>query len=459
VYRELTVPCFLTSLTTAIGMLSLLASEMAAIREFGLFAAAGVLGAFLIAIALVPVALSYLPAPGRGAAPPRVLSEGALHRLYRFTLQRGRWIAVASVALFALSAAAATRVKSESAFMEWFRDSNRVKQDTRRIERALAGSLTVEVIVETEEEGGLIDPTVLREIALLQDFLEAQPEAGASQSLVQYLKDMRRAFFDNEQREYRLPETREEAAQLLLLYELDQPEGDILEYVTSDHRQGRVSARITVDSSRAATPIVHRTQEYVATRFPVGLKGTVTGLADLYDKMDRYMRRSLTRGFSIALVVIFLVFCVQMRSVLLGAIAMIPNVLPIVMGLGLMGAAGILLDGATAMVASIAIGLAVDDTIHFVSRVRLHLDRGRPMSQALERTTVEMGRALIYTSIGLSGGFALMMFGQVVPMAFFGLLCSVTISLALAANLLLLPVVLRWYGRVSRRGARSGCES
>jgi predicted RND superfamily exporter protein len=213
VYRELTVPCFLTSLTTAIGMLSLLASEMAAIREFGLFAAAGVLGAFLIAIALVPIALSYLPAPRRGAAPPRLLSEGALHRLYRFTLKRGRWIAVASLALFAISAAAATRVKSESAFMEWFRDSNRVKQDTRRIERALAGSLTVEVIVETEEEGGLMDPAVLREIALLQEFLEAQPEAGASQSLVQYLKDMRRAFFDNEQREYRLPETREEAAQ------------------------------------------------------------------------------------------------------------------------------------------------------------------------------------------------------------------------------------------------------
>lgn len=456
VYRELTVPCFLTSLTTAIGMLSLLASEMAAIREFGLFAAAGVLGAFLIAIALVPIALSYLPAPGpgRGAAPPRVLSEGALRGLYRFTLERGRWISVASVALFALSAAAATRVKSESAFMEWFRDSNRVKQDTRRIERALAGTLTVEVIVEAEEEGGLIDPAVLREIALLQEFLEAQPEAGASQSLVQYLKDMRRAFFENEQREYRIPETREEAAQLLLLYELDQPEGDILEYVTSDHRQARISARITVDSSRAATPIVHRTQEYVAARFPAGLEGTVTGLADLYDKMDRYMRRSLTRGFSIALGVIFLVFCVQMRSVLLGAIAMIPNVLPIMMGLGLMGVAGILLDGATAMVASIAIGLAVDDTIHFVSRVRLHLDRGRPMSQALERTTVEMGRALIYTTIGLSGGFALLMFGQVVPMAFFGLLCSLTISLALAANLLLLPVVLRWYGRLSRRDAR-----
>jgi predicted RND superfamily exporter protein len=457
VYRELTVPCFLTSCTTAIGMLSLAVSELAAIREFGIFAAAGVFGAFLIAIALVPIALSYLPRPGcgRSGAPARVLSEGALRRLYQFTLRRGRWIAVASLVLFALSAAAATRVKSESAFMEWFRDSNRMKQDTRRIERALAGSLTVEVIVETEEEGGLVDPEVLREIVLLQDFLEAQSEAGASQSMVQYLKDMRRAFFDNDQREYRLPETREEAAQLLLLYELDQPEGDILEYVTSDHRQGRVSARITVDSSRAATPIVHRTQEYIATRFPAGLEGTVTGVADLYDKMERYMRQSLTRGFGIALVAIFLVFCAQMRSVLLGAIAMIPNVLPILMGLGLMGATGILLDGVTAMVASIAIGLAVDNTIHFVSRVRLHLDRGRSMDEALERATVEMGRALIYTTIGLCGGFALLTLSRLIPMAFFGLLCSVTIFLALAANLLLLPVVLRWYGRrISRRGAR-----
>ena len=188
--------------------------------------------------------------------------------------------------------------------------------------------------------------------------------------------------------------------------------------------------------------------------------GRVTGMVRLYADMEESIRSSLVRGFSLALFLIFLVFCVQLRSVALGAIAMIPNVVPIVVSLGVMGYAGISLDSMTCMVASIAIGLAVDDSIHFVSRIRRRLEAGLPMRESLAEATVEVGRALVYTSITLCCGFGVMMIATFVGIFYFGLLCTLTVAVALVADLLLLPVVFRWYGALGgeERVAEKGLE-
>ncbi len=447
VYRELMTPLFLTSLTTAIGMLSLLVSRIQGVRDFGAFAALGVAGAFLLTVTLVPIALSYLPVPTprsvRSSTSAR--SERLLEGLHRQTMRHGHAIVAVSAVLLALGVAGGTQVRAESAFMEYFKDGEPIKLATRRIEKAISGTMTLEVIVDSGEPEGIKDPRVLRSIADLQDFLEADQYISASQSITDYMKDLRRAFFENDQAHYRLPETREEAAQYLLLYEMDAPDGDIKDFVTFDYREARVSARVDVTSSNDAAALVEKTEAYIAEHFPPGVSATVTGVTTLYANMEEYLRASLIKGFSIALVAIFIVFCIQMRSVSLGAIAMIPNVSPIVLCLGIMGASGILLDTMTAMVASIAIGLAVDDSIHFVSRARMHLNAGRTMRTALRDTTVEIGRALVYTSLALSAGFGVMLFASFRGTVYFGLLCMLTTIFALVADLVLLPVVLNWY--------------
>lgn len=449
VYRELTLPCLLTSLTTAIGMLALLVSRIQGIREFGIFAALGVVGAFVLSMTLVPIVLSYLPPPRPRAE--RVSAHGIsaemLHALHIFTMRRGRAIVLVSAALAVVALVGASRVKSESVFMEYFKDSQRVKLDTNRMNDALAGTFTLEVVIDTGLPDGIKDPAVLQHIASLQAFLVQDPEISSTQSITDYFKDLRRAFFDNDQAEYRLPETTEEAAQYLLLYEMDEPDGDIQEYVTFDYRQARLSARVTMESSTRAAQLVDKTNAYIAEHFPPDLAATVTGVALLYANMEDYIRLSLVKGFSIALVAIFVVFCLQMRSVVLGTIAMIPNVFPIVLCLGVMGVTGIHLDGMTAMVAAIAIGLAVDDTIHYVSRVRLYLDEGATMREALRDSTIHVGRALVYTSVTLIAGFGIMMVGSFAPTVNFGLLCALTIAGALTADLILLPVVLRAHAR------------
>jgi predicted RND superfamily exporter protein len=175
------------------------------------------------------------------------------------------------------------------------------------------------------------------------------------------------------------------------------------------------------------------------------MTGTIAGMSLIYANMEEYIRDSLLTGFGSAFIGIFIVFCLQLRSVLLGTIVMIPHLIPIIMTLGIMGLTGIRLDSTTAMVASVAIGLADDDSIHFVTRVGQKLKAGVDMVTALREALVEVGRPLFYTSIALCAGFGVMLTSSFTGAIYFGLLVMITMVLALVADLLVLPVMLRWY--------------
>lgn len=454
VYIDLMSPLFLTTLTTAIGLMSLSISKVQGIREFGAFAALGVVGAFVLSITLVPIVSSYLPKPKRYHARrgDTARSERALMRLHELTMSHGRSIALVSAAILVVSTVGITMLRTESDFIEAFPDGYKSKVDTRKIESKMGGIITLDVLVDSGEEGGVKDPATLKKLVDLQNHLVSEDQIGATQSIADSLMDMRRAFHSNNQEAYRLPETREEAAQYLLLYEMDAPDGDLKEMVTYDYRHTRVSARVLLDNSTAAYEVCERADAWVAANLtPIGMSGQVTGLIRLFSQMEVYIRSSLIRGFSLALFLIFVVFCLQLRSVALGAIAMIPNIVPIFVSLGVMGYADISLDSMTCMVASIAIGLAVDDSIHFVSRIRRRLAAGLPMRQSLAEATVEVGRALVYTSITLCAGFGVMMIATFIGIFYFGLLCTLTVAVALIADLMLLPVVFRWYGGLDGR--------
>lgn len=447
VYAELFGPLFVAGLTTAIGMLSLATSDIQAIRHFGVFSALGVIAEFFLTVTLVPVLLSYLPVPTKGEARERkdYLSTRMLGALHGLTVRRGGRIVTGWFLLVALSLAFASQIQVESSFIRIFKESSRIRQDADVIQKSLAGSATLEVELDTGRGDGLKDPRVLAAIDRLEAFLRAQPLVSSVQSVNGYFKDLRRAFHGNDQREYRLPESREEAAQYLLLYELDAPNGDIREFATFDYQKARVSARVDLTTSNDAVALSRAVDRYLSTHLPSDVRGHVTGLMVLYATLDEYIRDSLLSGFGTALVAIFVVFCFQMRSVALGALVMVANTMPIVITLGFMGFAGIRLDSMTAMVASIAIGLADDDSIHFVSRVRSRMDEGANIVAALRDSLVEVGRALVYSCLALCSGFAVMLSAGFVGAMYFGLLTMMTILIAVAADLLLLPVLLRWY--------------
>src|SRR6185503_17537509 len=231
---------------------SLTVSKVRAIREFGEFSALGVAAAFVLTVTFVPIVLSYLPLPRpaarrRGGQP--YLSTRVLEALHGFTMRRGKAIVAVSACLVVVAIGFALQVKAESAFLKVFKPGAKIRLDTERIQTAMGGTVTVDVLVDTGRPDGVKDPAVLAEIVELEKFLESQEHVSSAQSVAGYFKNMRRAFHANDPREYRLPATREEAAQYLLLYELDKPDGDLKEYTTFDYRQTRVSARVDIESS------------------------------------------------------------------------------------------------------------------------------------------------------------------------------------------------------------------
>jgi predicted RND superfamily exporter protein len=454
VYRELLGPLFLASVTTVIGMLSLTVSRVQGIREFGAFAGLGVVAAFVWTATFLPIALSYLPAPvsrpQQGSS--STSSARTLVWLHRLTMRHPRAIiAVAAVAV-ALAGVASSQIRAESTFVKIFKQSNPVRLATERIQDVFGGTVTMDVLIDTRREDGVTDSTAVLAIADLEAFLRAQPDVTSTQSLAGYLKALRRAVFDNDAGEYRLPRTREEAAQYLLLYDMEAPDGEIRDLVTLDHRQTRVTARVKMESSKTAVALVERTRQYLRAHFPGDIDAEVSGVIVLIGHMHEYIRNSLVQGFGSAFVLIFAVFCLQMRSVRLGAIVMSANLAPVMLTLGYMGATGIRLDAMTALVASVAIGLTDDASIHFVSRVRSRLSSGCEIDAALHEALVEVGRALVFSGLTLCAGFAVLLSASFSGAVYFGWLTMMTIALALASDLILLPALLRWDASRARRG-------
>ena len=452
--QELFGPLAVTAGTTAIGMLSLTVSRVEAIREFGIFSGVGVTFAFLLTVSFVPIVLSYRPAPVRLKVRPRrnyYISTRALEALHDFNMKHSPVILGVFIAVLAVSVALATRVSAESSFLKIFKESAKVRRDTEKIQKEFGGTITLDVMVDTGRPDGIKDPAVLRQLDDLEKFLESQPHVSSAHSIVGYFKDLRRAFFGNDAREYRLPETTAEAAQYLLLYELGAPDREMADFVTFDYRKARVTARVDMDSSNAAVALAQATQDYIRKNFSPDLDGTVSGVLVMYANLEEYIRSSLIQGFSGALITIFVIFCFHMRSIGLGTIMMLANSMPIVVVLGIMGLFGIHLDSMTAMVASVAIGLADDDSIHFMSRVRMKLEAGTEVTVALRDAVVEVGRALVYSGLALCAGFAVMLTASFLVAIYFGLLTMLTIVISLVADLVLLPVMLRYY-ETWRRG-------
>ena len=259
--------CVLCAGTTAVGMAALTVSKVQGVREFGGFSALGVIGAFVLSLTFVPICLTYLPAP-RPFTARRQKHERRLAKLHDLTMRYRVAIVRGFRCIDGVRNRGATMITAESDFMEMFPEDAPVKLATDRIGEKLSGTVTLEVVIDTGKPDGIKQPDLLRRLDALEAYLMSMPTVGATLSLADYMKDLRRAFHANDQREYRLPDSAEEAAQYLLLYEMDAPDGDLREYATYDYSKTRVSARVDIASSSDAIVLVEETQKWVAANFP-----------------------------------------------------------------------------------------------------------------------------------------------------------------------------------------------
>ncbi|UCG72867.1 MAG: MMPL family transporter [Chromatiales bacterium] len=450
---RLLTPCFFTSATTAAGLLSLLTSDLEPIREFAVVAAAGVMAAFVISMLFLPTALGLLRVPEQRYLDRQ--SSSGLSALLGWLGSMPRAVERLIVPAFAIGSVAfivlAARVQVGADPMSWFPEDDPARLDTERIDAALGGSVSLEFLVTTAE-GGLREPAALARLDEFERWLEENTAISRVLSVADILKEAMRVAQGEESKELQLPKTT--LVTDMLLDGLDRRGYQDL-WVSADYSVGRLSARVPLSRATELIGQVPAIETQMKAHFADdALQVEMTGYARLMATMEKYVIEGQIESLAMAFAVITLMMVLLFRSWRLALFAMIPNLTPIAVGLGAMYLMGIGLNPGTVMVGAIALGIVVDDTVHFLTAFRRYLRDRMHVNDAIGATIEEVGRPVVITSLILAASFAVLTLGRFVPSQQVGLVTAIIVLTALLADLVLLPAALRivpW--RVTREPA------
>ncbi len=435
---ELLVPCFFTTTTTMAGMLALATAELQPIREFGLMAAFGVFSAFVLSVTVGPMLLMYVRPPD--ATFHLQQEEDFIARflswLSKESINRSIIVIGASILLVVLSIYGISQMRIGTNSLLYFKEDSVIRQDTSHIDKMLGGTATFELLVETEP-GGLKEPENLKHLEKVENWLETNTDINHVVSPMDSIKELHRVLQEEPPGTERLPDSREMNAQLYLLME---GADNFESVIQDDYSVSRMTGRVRLTNSEKLAQSVPELEKQLKDDFANDdVNVSLTGFIKLMSSMEQYLLKSQLRSFLVAFIIITLMLWALLKSFKLALFSMIPNFTPICVGLGAMSAMGIPLDPGTVMIGGLALGIVVDDTVHFLVRFRRKLDTDHSMATAVAETINEVGRPITVTSIILSISFLILLLGSFTPNIHFGGVTSIVVALALIADLLVLP--------------------
>jgi hypothetical protein len=430
----------MTSLTTAGGLASFAAADLAPIADLGYFAPVGVMLALGYTVFLMPALMALLPmgAPRGGAGS----EAGAVERVLRAT---GVWsarhrlaILLCTGGLVAASLAGASFLRVSHDPMQWMPAQAELRQATFLVNDRLGGVNVIEVVVTRDEAGAVRTPAFLAEMAGFERFAgrysRGSVQVAQTLSLLDVLRETHQALNGDDPAFYRVPDDRELIAQELLLFEGSGTD-DLEELVDTSYRKARMSLRVPWVNALHYPAILRDIEAEAARRFGDGARVDVTGMVPMLARTFESVLSSMARSYAIAIAVIVPMMMLLLGSLRLGLLSMVPNLTPIALLLGYMGWSGTPIDGMTMTAGAIMLGLAVDDTIHYMHNFRRSYVASGDSLRAIDETLTGTGRALLVTSLVLAAGFTVFVGGYLANVRLFGLLTAATILLAFVSNI------------------------
>nr|VFJ76651.1 MAG: hypothetical protein BECKFW1821C_GA0114237_11074 [Candidatus Kentron sp. FW] len=434
-------PVFLTSLTTAIGFLSLNFGNSPPFHDLGNIVAMGVMAAFLLSIGFLPALMAILPTL------PRKISANTVHamdRLGAFVVRRQQaliWI-TAGIALSLM--AFLPRNELNNAFSEYFDEGFDFRIATDFAEDHLIGPHRIHYNLNSGEPGGVNNPEFLHKVAAFADWYRNQPEVMHVDSIVDTLRRVNRNMHGDDPVQYRLPEERSLAAQYLLLYEMSLPYGlDLNNQINVDKSATRLTVSLAALPDKEILALEARARQWLSQNAPPAMQTPGTGGSMMFAHINLRNLKGMLLGALFALTLISLVLMLTLRSVKLGLISLILNLLPVVMAFGIWGILVGEVDLGLAGVAVVTIGIVVDDTVHFLSKyLRARREQGFAPPEAVRYAFHNVGVALWVTSVVLVAGFSVLALSDFHLNANIGIMTALTITLALMTDFFLLAPLL-----------------
>ena len=481
-YEKTGVPILLTTLTTMAGMGAIALGGIGQFVVFGISSAAGVFSAFVFTLFVLPSLLElWHPNPNKGTAIPISMAGKIWHILtlpvrllfavfgkiglsWLFTAAwlppllaripqvsfrfRGLIIIVFTL-IFGICLYGASKVKIDSNLVDLFREGTPLRVTYEIVDTHMAGTSSMEIMMDFQEEDALSDPKVLQTIDQLQDEIESKYShlVTRTNSIADLVKSMHKTIQDGNQNFYTIPDDQQAVSQLLYLFKSSAPE-DRQALVSDDYSRSHISIQMRNAGSVEYAELLERMQQDIDAAFSqlstkyeeqkITVTGSVALLMQLADVISNLQVKSLT----IAVVIISAFLMLALGSFYGGLIAIIPNMLPSVFAFGLMGLFGIPLDTDTLMIAPLIIGIAVDDTIHFVTHYRMALAKHGDLVRAIKEAVLQVGQAVTFTTLVLGICFFMLTFSDYLGLAKVGFFGALAIFVALLCDLLFLPALI-----------------
>lgn len=457
VVNKMGLATFLTNLTVAIGFLTLLATDILVLREFGIVAGLNIMALFFVSLVMIPSIFSWLPTPTEKHLRHldfRMMSN-FLRRIDSMVTHQRFLIYAASIALALVSAYGIWQLRSVSYMVDDVPEDSAVKKDLEFFEANFSGIMPLEMVVEfkSKKRRPLLDVKNLQMIDRFESFLDSIPEVSKPVSLISFVKASKQAFYNNNPERYTLP-TRNEAA-FIMRYMRGQTDntGLFKSFVDSTFSKMRISAQMAdIGSERMDSLVQYSIEPKMKTIFVAegadSIITSITGTTKIFIKGNKFLIDNLKESLLLAFFLITLSMAALFANVRMIVISLIPNLLALMITAGLMGYFDIPLKASTALIFSITFGISVDNSIRFLAKYRQEiLSNNFKIPLAVTDSILETGKSIIYTSIVLFAGFIIFAFSDFGGTIALGVLTSTTLVISMFTNLILLPALILTFDR------------
>lgn len=443
ILKEVGFPTFLTLITTVVGFLSLLFSSMRPIRDFGIFTSVGVTIAFILSYTLLPSILYFF-------TPKKLVSVhghnnntySAMRKGLFWIFRNQKTIVVITIVTMVLSVVGVYKIKVNHILLEDLSDKVKIKQDFMFFDKYYSGVRPLEIAVKIKDPNKTIwDYDIIKQIHETDKFLKQEYGAGFLYSPAVLVTSVYHSM-NNIADKNAFP-NEEEYKEIAEIFKSNKKNKELRRFVSEDLKLARISSKTQDVGSMILYEHNNKLYEFINKNTDKNeIEFSITGAAHLIDRNNEYMVTNMAQGFGFSIVVIAILTYFLHRSWRMVLVFILPNVIPLLIIAGIMGFAGIELKAATSLVFSIAFGIATDDTIHFISRLKIELGYGKSLIYAFKRTYFETGKPILLTTFILMGGFMSLMISDFQSTFYFGFLICITIIIAVLADIFLLPVLL-----------------
>ena len=444
-------PVVMTSVTTAVGFVSLLTSQVYPIKYFGLFTAFGVMMAMVFSLVLIPAALMAFGLPGWSRDEEKeeedAEEEGIVYKMLTTLAEKvvqHKYVTIfITIIVIVLSIGGMTRVWIDSSFLSKFEDDSKIVQADRFINEHFGGTSRLNVILESDEKDTFKQPEVLRAMATVQKDLEDSLQVvGNSFGITEYLERMNRVMHADSAKYNRIPDSQNLVAQYLLLYEMSGDPDNLWQVVDYDYQKSNLSFQLKEDNSRSLNKTISLIEKHSPKFEEMGIEVNYAGSAYNSLVFTDLILKGQIQSIVLALILVVILLSFIFKNIKAGLIGAVPITITAFISFGVMGLLNIPLSTTTALLSSIAIGIGIDYAVHFIERYKIYASKTKDKIKTGRKTMHHSGRAILFNAMVVIAGFLVLLFSVFPPNRTLGALVSMNMFTSLVGTLTIMFLLL-----------------